>query len=221
MKRVNSTTLFTSDSETNKYLLARVQLSEQVNDRMSLCGLLFTNRLLDVITQEELDRILFEHFDIQNNVTRYSRQVRELLASKGYCLDILSDDPSILVLSEVASIGAYLNKFVNHENASIRAKVAKHGYALNVLVNDEDWTVRIEVAKHGYELHKLARDESQYVRSEVASLGACLHILAFDESSEVRRHVAEHGYALNLLENDSNASVRLTAQRARTGQYSV
>lgn len=219
MKRVDTKHFFTSDNETNKYLLAGVQLSDRVNDRMSLCGLLFTNRLLEAITQEELDRILFEHFDIPNHVTSYSRPVRELLASKGYCLDILSDDSSILVLAEVVSLGAHLNKFVDHPSASIRAKVAKFGYALNVLVDDEEWVVRSEVAKHGYMLNKLVHDESQYVRSDVASLGAYLHILAFDESSEVRRRVAEHGYALNLLENDPNESVRITAQRARNGQY--
>lgn len=104
-------------------------------------------------------------------------------------LDVLADDPAILV----------------------REELARQGYAPEKLAADEAWQVRRAVAESGHCLNTLVRDVIPEVREQVAKQGYGLEMLVDDENEWVRREVARQGYGLDVLVNDPADSVASAA----------
>ena len=91
-------------------------------------------------------------------------EVRAVVASQGYGLDILINDKFSYVRAAVARQGYGLDVLVNDKNVNVRVIVASQGYGLDTLINDENYVVRKAVAEQGYGLDKLIDDEFPYVR---------------------------------------------------------
>jgi hypothetical protein len=126
---------------------------ERIKLKKNSCDYLEYHIKYNLISDEELRR----------NIKSYNGDIRELIASKGKCLDIL----------------------INDDDWGIRCMVAYQGYGLDILVKDIDVDVRIEVAKHGYGLEILKDDDYWRVRQQVVIEGGFLDILVNDKDWRV------------------------------------
>lgn len=63
-----------------------------------------------------------------------------------------------------AKLGFGLDVLVNNDSDIVRSQVARQGYGLDKLINDDYWGVRAEIANQGYGLDKFIHDEEPKVR---------------------------------------------------------
>ena len=106
------------------------------------------------MTQEEIDDIVLSR----------NLDLCVLAAKLGFGLDVLVNNDSDIVRSQVVRQGYGLDKLINDGSGFVRRCVAEQGFGLDKLINDDYWGVRAEIANQGYGLDKLIHDEEPKVR---------------------------------------------------------
>lgn len=118
-------------------------------------------------------------------------EVRSLVASYGYHLDVLIDDKCDWVRQAVAEKGYGLGRLIKDKATIVREAVAKNGYGLDILMKDSITSVRCAVAEQGYKLDELISDKSPHVRAAVYKQGYGTDILEKDTSSIVQKAIRD------------------------------
>ena len=151
MKHVQSKQL-TSNDYVNKLLLLHPDLDTKFDytyDGVVHCevNLRFINILIAEnvdrrLTDEEFDHILFDYFDLPNNLNQLSDTVKIDLIEIDKFVNELKNDKSYVIRHTLASNGCFFDEYTYDPHYKVRAEVAKHYHNLEILKNDANKRVR-------------------------------------------------------------------------------
>ena len=136
--------------------------------------------------------------------------------------DAMVNDESTRVLRKLAEYAQpeHLDILINNPSIVVRAAVASNGTDAHreQLMGDGE-LVRCAIARTGYAIDRLAKDESHIVRLYAAKYGSADELaktdIEKDEYHGVKMALAERGLYLDLLEKDSNLHISTLASITR------
>lgn len=172
------------------------KLSEKINE-------------LDLTTADALINL---DYCVAQFATHPNRDVREYVACKGQCLDILINDEDCEIRQQVAKQLYKPEKLMHDSSPIVKRELVKQHYRLDHFIQDNAYIMRSFVADTQYGLSKLISDPISQVRRTVAAQQYRLDVLINDPSDEVRIAVAAQGYGLNKLIHDKSYEVQRVAQ---------
>ena len=94
------------------------------------------------LTDEEFDRILFDYFDLPNNINQLSDTIKIDLIEIDKFVNELKNDKSYVIRHALASNGYFFDEYTYDPHYKVRAEVAKHYHNLEILKNDANKRVR-------------------------------------------------------------------------------
>lgn len=146
MKDTASKEVLTSHLQLNKYLLAGLQLNDKADSLNLLCEYIFKLYDNEQITLDEVRRIYYNHFHID--------QIEQL-------------HPVILV--NCAMLGFEIDCIVQSDNTAAKLQLLSHDYALEELLHDSDQNVRsrAELLLYQKEQNELLPDHFKIICSQL------------------------------------------------------
>lgn len=142
----------TSNELVNKLLLLHPDLDTKCdytydgvvhcNVTINFLNVLIAENVDRRLTDEEFDHILFDYFDLPNNINQLSDTIKIDLIEIDKFINELKNDKSCAVRHALASNGYYLDKLTYDPHYKVRAEVAKHYHNLEILKNDANKRVR-------------------------------------------------------------------------------
>lgn len=146
MKDTASKEVLTSHSQLNKYLLAGLQLNDKADSLNLLCEYIFKLYDNEQITLDEVRRIYYNHFHID--------QIEQL-------------HPVILV--NCGMLGFEIDRILQSDNTAAKLQLLSHNYALEELSHDSDQNVRsrAELLLYQKEQNELLTDHFKKICSQL------------------------------------------------------
>lgn len=152
MKQINHKQL-TSNEFVNKLLISNPKLDTKFNylyhthvvryiKSTKLIDILTTEFLENRLTDEEFDHILFDYFDLPNNLNQLSDTIKIDLIEIDKFVNELKNDKSYVIRHALASNGYFFDEYTYDPHYKVRAEVAKHYHNLEILKNDANKCVR-------------------------------------------------------------------------------
>lgn len=152
MKEVHTTNL-TSNSLVNKLLLTNPSLDTRfkyVKDGKSVfyyktprfVDILVNEKSQNKLSQEELDRILREHFKLPQQLDQFTVDQKMMLIKLEAFLDELKHDENDLIREMLATQGYFLDEYTYDSSADVRRAVVMHKHNLEAFKNDPDEHIR-------------------------------------------------------------------------------
>lgn len=152
MKHIQKKAL-TSNELVNKLLISNPKLDTKFNylyythvvnyiKSTKLIDILTTEFLENRLTDEEFDHILFDYFDLPNNLNQLSDTIKIDLIEIDKFINELKNDQSYVIRHALASNGYFFDEYTYDPHYKVRAEVAKHYHNLEILKNDANKRVR-------------------------------------------------------------------------------
>lgn len=151
MKHVQSKQL-TSNELVNKLLLLHPDLDTKCdytydgvvhcNVTINFLNVLIAENIDRRLTDEEFDHILFDYFDLPNNLNQLSDTIKIDLIEIDKFVNELKNDKSYVIRHALASNGYFFDEYTYDPHYKVRAEVAKHYHNLEILKNDANKRVR-------------------------------------------------------------------------------
>lgn len=216
MRKTSSTPL-TSSELTNKIILANSQYddmmtlhSEIFNEYEMRCmDIVLDEFAMQQLTLEECFFVFDHVFKLCEKINDLDLTTSDSLINLGYCLEQFATHPNRDIREYVACKGKCLNILINDEDCEVRQQVAKQLYKPEKLMHDVSPVVKRELVKQHYRLDHFMYDKVYLMRSFVAYTQYGLSKLISDPIDQVRKSVAEQHYRLDLLIDDSSDNVRI------------
>lgn len=134
MKDIVSKEVLKSHVQLNKYLLAGLQLDDQISSSASLCDYMVKLYNEKHITLEDIRYIYYDHFHIDN-----------------------LEHMSYFTLVSCGVFGFEIERILSSDNQLAKLKLISNGYALEELLRDSDEVVK---RRAGLELYKRERESA-------------------------------------------------------------
>lgn len=152
MKEVHTTKL-TSNELINKLLLTNPSLDTRfkyVEDGKSVfyyktprfVDILANEKSRNKLSQEELDRVLREHFKLPQQLDQFTVDQKMMLIKLESFLDELKHDENDEVREMLATQGYFLDEYTYDSSADVRRAVVMHKHNLEAFKNDPDEYIR-------------------------------------------------------------------------------
>lgn len=152
MKEVHTTKL-TSNSLVNKLLLTNPSLDTRfkyVEDGKSVfyykmprfVDILINEKSQNKLSQEEIDRILREHFKLPQQLDQFTVDQKMMLIKLEAFLDELKYDKNDEVREMLATQGYFLDEYTYDSSADVRRAIVMHRHNLEAFKNDPDEYIR-------------------------------------------------------------------------------
>lgn len=215
--RKTSSTRLTSSELTNKIILANLQYddmmtlhSEIFNEYEMRCiDVVFDEFAIHQLTLEECFFVFDHVFKLREKINDLDLTTADALINLDYCVEQFATHPNRDVREYVACKGKCLNILVNDEDCEVRQQVAKRFYQPEKLMHDHSLVVKRELVKQHYRLDHFMHDKVYLMRNFVADTQYGLSKLISDPINQVRKTVAEQHYRLDLLIDDPSDNVRI------------
>ena len=151
MKHVQKKAL-TSNELVNKLLISNPKLDTKCdytydgvvrcNVTINFLNVLIAENVDRRLTDEEFDNILFDYFDLPNNLNQLSDTIKIDLIEIDKFVNELKNDKSYVIRHALASNGYFFDEYTYDPHYKVRAEVAKHYHNLEILKNDANKRVR-------------------------------------------------------------------------------